>query len=196
MEPWLIRIVLRLFPPVPFNSRTANKNTVLPSGGGLDGSSKIVVEKGALVVYSTWASHRISDAFGETFDAFAPERWEKLGAHPPGFMPFNGGPRVCPGREYYLSISSLRRHGLRSQRGFRQPIDLETRKICAYRSLVYFDTPSPALLEGNELRCAAVARAYWPHPRERQWCHSWSESVDSGINQSNDVVYGDKVPWH
>ena len=75
----------------------------------------------------------------------------------------------------------LHRHGLHPQKGFRQVIDLEARKICAYRSFIYFDTLGPALFEDNELRSAAVARAYWPHPRKQQWCNSWSESVDSGI---------------
>ena len=42
--------------------------------------------------------HRRKDYYGEDADEFKPERWEKLR---PGweYLPFNGGPRICLGRE-------------------------------------------------------------------------------------------------
>ena len=49
---------MRVYAPVPYNARTANKYTTLPCGGGADGSSRVVVRKGDKVLFSTWAAHR------------------------------------------------------------------------------------------------------------------------------------------
>lgn len=43
--------------------------------------------------------HRREDLFGSKTEEFGPERWE--GLRPGwGFLPFNGGLRICLGREY------------------------------------------------------------------------------------------------
>jgi hypothetical protein len=47
---------LRLYPVVPVNSRFANKDTILPRGGGKDGKSKVFVPRGTAVDYSVHAS--------------------------------------------------------------------------------------------------------------------------------------------
>ncbi len=54
----VIRESLRLFPPVPLNNRTASKTTILPRGGGPDGSSPILMRRGELVVYSQYVNAR------------------------------------------------------------------------------------------------------------------------------------------
>lgn len=100
---------LRLYPSVPINMRQAMKATVLPVGGGPDASSPIFVRKGEAVSYSVYAMHRRKDLYGEDADQFRPDRWEPNSGKAPdlrnigwGYLPFNGGPRVCLGREYKL----------------------------------------------------------------------------------------------
>jgi cytochrome P450 len=94
--------VLRLYPPVPLNSRQATKETTLPRGGGVDGTAPVFVKKGQAVAYSTYVMHRRKDLWGEDADEFNPARWEgrKTGWE---FLPFNGGPRVCLGQQFALT---------------------------------------------------------------------------------------------
>lgn len=91
---------LRLYPVVPINGmylmvvifsvrqgiiiqanaeslgRFANKDTVLPRGGGKDGKSRIFVPKGASVDYSVHVMHHRKDIWGPDVEDFRPERWE------------------------------------------------------------------------------------------------------------------------
>lgn len=102
------RPALRLFPPVPVNNRTAHETTTLPTGGGPDGTSPILVRKGENVAYCVYAMHRRKDLYGTDAEDFRPERWDD--ANLPlyqdsvtaawGYLPFNGGPRVCLGRKH------------------------------------------------------------------------------------------------
>ena len=89
---------LRLYPPVPLNSRQAVKDTTLPRGGGPDGMAKVFVRKDQQVDYTVYVLHRNRDLWGPDADDFKPERWIK---RKPGweYLPFNGGPRLCLGRE-------------------------------------------------------------------------------------------------
>lgn len=102
---FVVQETLRLFPPIATNSRMANKDTVLPLGGGPDGKSPLFVAKHHVVTYSTFVMHRRKEFFGDDADEFRPERWENLR---PGweFLPFNGGPRICPGQKFALTESS------------------------------------------------------------------------------------------
>jgi cytochrome P450 len=98
---------LRLYPPVPVNTRTAVRNTMLPVGGGLDGRSPILIPKGSSVAFSIYSMHRRLDLFGMNAEVFDPGRWEK---HMPfrddpvkakwSYIPFHGGSRSCPGSMY------------------------------------------------------------------------------------------------
>jgi cytochrome P450 len=101
---------LRLYPITPFNGRVALRDTVLPTGGGPSGKEPVAVRKGQLVTYSVYVMHRRLDIWGEDADAFRPERWEgrKIGWE---YLPFNGGPRICLGRESTHLISPLQ-HGV------------------------------------------------------------------------------------
>ena len=67
---------LRLFPVVPLNGRYANKDTVLPRGGGLDGKSPIFIPKGTAVDYSVHVMHHRKDIWGADAEEFKPERWQ------------------------------------------------------------------------------------------------------------------------
>lgn len=94
--------VLRLYPSVPVNARSAAKTTSLPFGGGADGQHPVLIRKGDSVGYCIYAMHRRKDLYGPDADEFRPMRWETLSLKDlgMGYLPFNGGPRVCPGREF------------------------------------------------------------------------------------------------
>lgn len=104
--------VLRLYPSVPLNSRTAVQATILPTGGGPDGTAPVYVKKGTAVGYSVYSMHRRKDLYGSDAEAFRPERWDpnvdnevNLKNIGWGYLPFNGGPRVCIGRKYPSACS-------------------------------------------------------------------------------------------
>ncbi|KAL4946094.1 hypothetical protein BDV06DRAFT_235340 [Aspergillus oleicola] len=99
-----INEALRLYPAAAVNARLANKHTTLPTGGGRDGTSPILVQKGDIILFSTWARHRLGTEFGENPEKFYPERWEGLNTDMPGFIPFNKGPRVCPGQHHAMAV--------------------------------------------------------------------------------------------
>lgn len=61
----LLNESLRLYPVVPANSREAYEDTVLPLGGGPDGSAPLFVKKGQVVGWSVYAMHRRKDFYGE-----------------------------------------------------------------------------------------------------------------------------------
>jgi cytochrome P450 len=100
-------IALRLYPSVPVNVRTALRTTFLPTGGGPDGLSPVLIPSGANVAYSVYSLHRRPDLYGEDAEDFRPERWgEDLGLFRDettskwGYLPFNGGPRICLGSKF------------------------------------------------------------------------------------------------
>jgi cytochrome P450 len=95
---------LRLYPPVPVNTRTALRTTVLPTGGGPDRKSPVLIPKGTAVAFSVYTLHRRPDLYGMDAELFRPERWDEdmpLGHNDTtakwGYLPFNGGPRICLG---------------------------------------------------------------------------------------------------
>ena len=96
----ILNEALRLYPVVPINAKFANKDTWLPRGGGKDGKSPIFVQKGQMVIWVLYSMHRRADLWGKDSEEFRPERWEGL---LPGFnfLPFNGGPRICPGKSVF-----------------------------------------------------------------------------------------------
>lgn len=74
------------------------KDTILPAGGGSDGQFPIFVPAGTPVYYHVHAMHRLESIYGSDASDFRPERWESI--RPGwGFLPFNGGPRICLGRK-------------------------------------------------------------------------------------------------
>ena len=49
--------------------------------------------------------HRLKELWGDDAEDFRPERW--VGRKPGWeYLPFNGGPRICLGREYSISTSN------------------------------------------------------------------------------------------
>ncbi|KAK8142969.1 hypothetical protein G3M48_007908 [Beauveria asiatica] len=98
---WCVQESLRLHPVIPTNAREATRDTTLPVGGGKDGSESLLVKKGTLIVYNVFAMHRDETVFGADAAKFRPERW--AGLRPGwGYLPFNGGPRICLGQQMAL----------------------------------------------------------------------------------------------
>ena len=68
-----------------------------------------MVRKGEAVGYSVYVMHRSKKLYGEDANSFRPERWDphvdnavdlkNIGW---GYLPFNGGPRICLGRKSFL----------------------------------------------------------------------------------------------
>ncbi len=99
---------LRLYPPVPINTRFCKQTTTLPLGGGIDGRSPILVREGMPVAYSVYHMQRRQDLYGSDAGSFRPERWEgpELTDIKWGYLPFNGGPRLCLGSKFFSSRTS------------------------------------------------------------------------------------------
>lgn len=89
---------------MPLNNRQATKTTILPTGGGPDGHSPILVRKGEVVVFSQYVNSRRKNLYGQDADDFRPERWESGELTNIGwaYFPFNGGPRQCLGEDFAL----------------------------------------------------------------------------------------------
>ena len=94
----VINETLRIAAPVPLNERSCNCDTILPHGGGPDGTQPIFLPKGSRVSVSTYAMQYRTDIWGPDVSEFKPERWEGRRAGWE-FMPFGGGPRKCIGRK-------------------------------------------------------------------------------------------------
>nr|GMD61009.1 cytochrome P450 94A2-like [Ipomoea batatas] len=94
---------MRLYPPVPVDSKAAAEDDVLPDG--------TVVKKGWRVTYHPYAMGRVEDIWGKDWPEFRPERWlERDGAGDSGnwsfvgrdsyvYPVFQAGPRICLGKE-------------------------------------------------------------------------------------------------
>ena len=102
---YVINETLRVHPPVPINSRQASKDTILPLGGGPDGTKPLAVRKDQLMAYDVYPMQRRKDIWGEDADEWKPERWvsRKIDW---SFVPFSGGPRICLGQQYAITEAS------------------------------------------------------------------------------------------
>ncbi|KAK7395962.1 hypothetical protein VNO78_16604 [Psophocarpus tetragonolobus] len=91
---------MRLYPPVPTDTKEAVDDDVLPDG--------TVVKKGTRVTYHVYAMGRLESIWGEDWGEFKPERWlEKVETGKWKFLArdsftypvFQAGPRICLGKE-------------------------------------------------------------------------------------------------
>ncbi|XP_031250235.1 alkane hydroxylase MAH1-like [Pistacia vera] len=87
---------LRLFPSIPYETRTPTQQDKLPSGHR--------VNQKTIVIICSYAMGRMPSVWGEDCHEFKPERWiteEGKIKHEPShkFFAFNTRPRMCPGKE-------------------------------------------------------------------------------------------------
>lgn len=89
---------LRLFPPVPVDTKSAARDDVLPDG--------TVIRGGDRITYHIFAMARMETIWGPDCKEFKPERWLKDGVFVPEnsfkFATFQAGPRICLGKELAL----------------------------------------------------------------------------------------------
>lgn len=81
--------------------REALRDTILPVGGGTDGQSPILLEKGTMIALNIWSMNHDKDTWGDDVNEFKPERW--VDKHlTSDFVPFFTGPRICPAQQQVL----------------------------------------------------------------------------------------------
>lgn len=95
---------LRLYPPVPIDTKTCRKDDVMP-----DGTS---VRKDWFVTYHTYSMGRLESIWGKDCHEFRPERWLEDGGvrqeSPFRFPVFHAGPRMCLGKDMaYIQMKSI-----------------------------------------------------------------------------------------
>ncbi|KAH6812138.1 cytochrome P450 [Perilla frutescens var. hirtella] len=88
---------LRLYPPVPVNPKMCLSDDTLPDG--------FDVRRGDVVAYQPYAMGRMRFIWGDDAQHFRPERWlDHKGCFrqesPFKFTAFQGGPRICLGKEF------------------------------------------------------------------------------------------------
>ncbi|KAJ7972069.1 putative Cytochrome P450 [Quillaja saponaria] len=96
---------LRLYPPVPMDSKACQSDDTLPDG--------TIVRKGCLVTYHTYAMGRMESIWGKNSQEFLPERWlDENGIcrreSPFRYPVFHAGPRMCLGKDLaYMQMKSI-----------------------------------------------------------------------------------------
>ncbi|CAH9134795.1 unnamed protein product [Cuscuta epithymum] len=95
---------MRLYPPVPVDTKACQKDDVLPDG--------TFVGKGWFLTYHTYAMGRMESIWGADCWEYKPERWLEKGLYSPTspfrFPVFHGGARMCLGKEMaYIQMKSI-----------------------------------------------------------------------------------------
>ncbi|KAF2657814.1 cytochrome P450 [Lophiostoma macrostomum CBS 122681] len=105
-----INEALRLYPPVPNQSRGCLAPTMLPFGGEPDGPSPICVVPGDTISMPFFTLHRNPEVFEHDPQAFRPDRWKTI--RPSWeYLPFGGGARHCPAQQlalYWIAYTIVR----------------------------------------------------------------------------------------
>ncbi|XP_038904493.1 LOW QUALITY PROTEIN: cytochrome P450-like [Benincasa hispida] len=95
---------LRLYPPVPIDSKDCQRDDILPDG--------TFIGKNWFIMYHAYAMGRMESIWGKNCEEFLPERWLKNGVcrieSPFRFPIFHAGPRMCLGKDMaYIQIKSI-----------------------------------------------------------------------------------------
>ena len=87
-------------------NRVARVDTVLPVGGGQDGTSPIFAPAGTMFDTSWYSLHRLESIWGPDAREFKPSRWQTFKPSAWQYVPFGGVPRGCLGRTKALTEAS------------------------------------------------------------------------------------------
>lgn len=95
---------MRLYPPVPVDTKACKENDILPDG--------TVIGKDWFISYHTFAMGRMESIWGEDCCEFKPERWIENGIckqeSPFKYPVFHAGPRMCLGKDMaYIQMKSI-----------------------------------------------------------------------------------------
>ncbi|KAF8403713.1 hypothetical protein HHK36_011817 [Tetracentron sinense] len=95
---------LRLYPPVPLDTKACREDDIMPDG--------TFVGKGWFVTYHTYAMGRMETLWGKDCREYSPERWLENGTcrreNPFRFPVFHAGPRMCLGKDMaYIQMKSI-----------------------------------------------------------------------------------------
>ncbi|KAJ7165554.1 cytochrome P450 monooxygenase pc-3 [Mycena crocata] len=102
---------LRLYPPVPFDSRMTKNATIWPALK--PGDKPLYVTARTRCRYSVFLMHRRTDLWGPDALKFDPDRFldervrKYLTPNPFIFLPFNAGPRICLGQQFAYNSASF-----------------------------------------------------------------------------------------
>ncbi|KAG2537365.1 cytochrome P450 86B1-like [Panicum virgatum] len=110
---------LRLYPSVPVDHKEVVEDEVFPDG--------TVLRKGTKVIYAMYTMGRMESIWGDDCREYRPERWLRdgrfTGESAYKFTAFNGGPRLCLGKDFayyqmkFAAASILRRYRVRVVEG-------------------------------------------------------------------------------
>jgi cytochrome P450 len=78
---------MRILPPFPMLNRIAATRRTI---------GQYEIPPGAEVIMSIYHTHRMPDLYAQP-SAFRPQRWESIDPEAFAYVPFSGGPRMCPG---------------------------------------------------------------------------------------------------
>ncbi|KAG2155274.1 cytochrome P450 monooxygenase CYP63 [Suillus bovinus] len=108
---------LRLYPPVPLNTRqTRPQPCTLPPPDRTyptDSQQPLYLPKSTTIWYSSLLTQRNKELWGPDADEFDPERWidpqrlARFTSNPMMFTPFSAGPRICIGQNYAYNEASF-----------------------------------------------------------------------------------------
>jgi len=95
---WVINESHRMYAISDNNPRNVLADSILPTGGGPDGKSPLLVRKGDYISFNLYCLHQNEEYWGPDVAVFRPDRWENLRPFW-NFIPFGGGPRTCPAQQ-------------------------------------------------------------------------------------------------
>ncbi|KAF2865800.1 cytochrome P450 [Massariosphaeria phaeospora] len=99
----VVQETMRVHSSVGMNVRSALKDTSLPTGGGLTGTSPVGILAGTSVVLGLDSLHHRTDIFGPDADVYRPHRWDNHWKPDTWtYFPFNRGARPCLGKNLAL----------------------------------------------------------------------------------------------
>ncbi|KII89791.1 hypothetical protein PLICRDRAFT_39961 [Plicaturopsis crispa FD-325 SS-3] len=107
-----INETLRLYPPVPFNGRTAERATTWAPTASSRSAQPYYIPSNTNAIYSVFLMHRRKDLWGPDAGEFDPDRWldarlARVTKNPFMFTPFNAGPRICLGQQFAYNETSF-----------------------------------------------------------------------------------------